>query len=107
MKFLTWLHPCVFPQEPRNLVPLGEFCLPEAKGGTPLYFDFARPVQARLMVFRLLGDVTAFADDISELDGSTLRNLPVAAGLSLSNRIKLYFYADPAEMGRIASLSAV
>ncbi|KAJ4765502.1 hypothetical protein LUZ62_075877 [Rhynchospora pubera] len=94
-------------QEPRNLVTVGEYRLPEAKVGTALYFDFSQLIQARVMIFRLGGDVTAFVDDISELDGSGFRNLPLATGLSLANRIKLYYYADPYEVGKMASLSAV
>jgi hypothetical protein len=60
------------------------------------------------MIFKLSGDVTAVADDISELEGvSGFRNLPLAIGLSLANRIKLYYYADPYEMGKMASVTAV
>lgn len=81
-------------QEPRNYVTVGEYRLPEAKAGTALYFDFPRPIQARMVIFRLLGDVSAFADDIAEQDNSNFRALPLAAGLSLSNRIKLYHYVE-------------
>ncbi|KAL6884496.1 hypothetical protein ACP4OV_010432 [Aristida adscensionis] len=85
-----------------------EYRLPEVKANTPLYFDFPELQQdARCVIFRLLGDITAFVDDISELDGLNLRNLPLASGLSLSNKIKLYYYADTYEMGKIGSLSAV
>ncbi|XP_062210444.1 probable phosphoinositide phosphatase SAC9 [Phragmites australis] len=85
-----------------------EYRLPEVKENTPLYFDFPDLQEdARCVIFRLLGDVTAFVDDISELDGLKLRNLPLASGLSLSNKIKLYYYADTYEMGKIGSLSAV
>jgi hypothetical protein len=60
------------------------------------------------MIFKLSGDVTAVADDISEFEGvSVFRNLPLAIGLSLANRIKLYYYADPYEMGKMASVTAV
>ncbi|RCV39734.1 hypothetical protein SETIT_8G246900v2 [Setaria italica] len=85
-----------------------EYRLPEVKASTPLYFDFPDLQQdVRCVMFRLLGDVTAFVDDISELDGLNSRNLPLASGLSLSNKIKLYYYADTYEMGKIGSLSAV
>ncbi|TVU20942.1 hypothetical protein EJB05_30548 [Eragrostis curvula] len=85
-----------------------EYRLPEVKANTPLYFDFPDlREEVRCVIFRLHGDVTAFVDDISELDGLNLRNLPVASGLSLSNKIKLYYYADTYEMGKIGSLSAV
>uniref|UniRef100_A0A453JGV2 Phosphoinositide phosphatase SAC9 n=6 Tax=Aegilops tauschii TaxID=37682 RepID=A0A453JGV2_AEGTS len=85
-----------------------EYRLPEVKANTPLYFDFSDLQQdARCVIFRLLGDVTAFVDDIAEIDGLSLRNLPLASGLSLSNKVKLYYYADTYEMGKIGSLSAV
>lgn len=71
-----------------------------------MYFDFPRPVQARRITFKLLGDVAAFADEASEQDTSDSR-VPLPSGLSLSNRIKLYYYADPYDLGKWASLSAV
>jgi hypothetical protein len=89
-------------------VVVEEYRLPEVKANTSLYFDFPDLQQdVRCVIFRLLGDVTAFVDDISELDGLNFRNLPLASGLSLSNKIKLYYYADTYEMGKIGSLSAV
>jgi hypothetical protein len=98
---------CDFVQDSGKLV-VEEYRLPEVKASTPLYFDFPDLQQdVRCVIFRLLGDVTAFVDDISELDGLNLRNLPLASGLSLSNKIKLYYYADTYEMGKIGSLSAV
>ncbi|CAM0881228.1 unnamed protein product [Alopecurus aequalis] len=85
-----------------------EYRLPEVKANTPLYFDFLDLQQdCRCVIFRLLGDVTAFVDDIADIDGLNLRNLPLASGLSLSNKVKLYYYADTYEMGKIGSLSAV
>lgn len=85
-----------------------EYRLPEVKANTQLYFDFLDLQQdARCVIFRLLGDVTSFVDDIAEIDGLNLRNLPLASGLSLSNKIKLYYYADTYEMGKIGSLAAV
>uniref|UniRef100_A0A0D9V0Q7 Phosphoinositide phosphatase SAC9 n=1 Tax=Leersia perrieri TaxID=77586 RepID=A0A0D9V0Q7_9ORYZ len=85
-----------------------EYRLPDVKVNTALYYDFQDLQQdVRCVIFRLLGDVTAFVDDIAEIDGSNLRNLPLATGLSLSNKIKLYYYADTYEMGKIGSLSAV
>ncbi|KAH9782886.1 putative phosphoinositide phosphatase SAC9 [Citrus sinensis] len=62
---------------------------------------------SRRVSFKLLGDVTAFADEPSEQDDSGLRAPLVATGLSLSNRIKLYYYCDPYELGKWASLSGV
>ncbi|CAL1390807.1 unnamed protein product [Linum trigynum] len=94
-------------QEPNKLITIGEYRLPEAKAGTAMYFDFQRQVQSRRVTFRLLGDIGAFTDDPAESDDSGTRTLPVAGGLSLSNRVKLYYYADPYELGKWASLSAI
>ena len=89
-----------------NMVIIAEYRLPEAKAGTAMYFDVPRRLQSRSITFRLLGDVTAFADDPTEQDDSSFGS-PIAVGLSLANRIKLYYYADPYELGKWASLSAV
>ncbi|XP_004287153.1 PREDICTED: uncharacterized protein LOC101296222 [Fragaria vesca subsp. vesca] len=94
-------------QEPHNMVTVAEYRLPEAKPGTAMYFDFPRKIQTRRITFKLLGDVTAFTDDPTEQDDPGSRGLQVAAGLSLANRIKLYYYDDPYELGKWASLSAV
>ncbi|KAJ1396461.1 WW domain [Sesbania bispinosa] len=94
-------------QEHHNMVTIGEYRLPEARAGTPMYFDFPRQIQTRRISFKLLGDVAAFTDDPSEQDDSGTRISPLAAGISLSNRIKLYYYADPYDLGKWASLSAV
>ncbi|KAJ4839192.1 putative phosphoinositide phosphatase sac9 [Turnera subulata] len=94
-------------QESHNMVIIGEYRLPEVKPGTPLYFDFPRRIQARRIVFKLMGDVAAFCDDPAEVDENNVRPLPLAGGLSLANRIKLYYYADPYEQGKWASLSAI
>ncbi|GAV92669.1 hypothetical protein CFOL_v3_36049, partial [Cephalotus follicularis] len=91
-------------QESNNMVTIAEYRLPEAKAGTAMYFDFPRQVQTRRVSFKLLGDVAAFADDPAEQDDFSP---PLAVGLSLSNRIKLYYYADPYELGKWASLSAI
>ncbi|KAL5578722.1 hypothetical protein UlMin_011164 [Ulmus minor] len=94
-------------QEPHSMVTIAEYRLPEAKAGTAMYFDFPRQIQSRRVAFKLLGDVTAFADDPSEQDDSGLGAPPLPVGLSLANRVKLYYYADPYELGKWASLSAV
>ncbi|XP_021912053.1 probable phosphoinositide phosphatase SAC9 [Carica papaya] len=94
-------------QETHKMVTIAEYRLPEAKPGTPMYFDFPREIQTRRILFRLLGDVAAFADDPAEQDDSGFRAGPLATGLSLSNRIKLYYLAEPHELGKWASLSAV
>ena len=89
------------------MVVVAEYRLPEVKVGTPMYFDFPRPLTTRRVSFRLLGDVAAFADDPADQDDSDIRGRPLATGLSLSSRIKLYYYADPYELGKWANLSAV
>ena len=89
------------------MVTIAEYRLPEAKAGTAMYFDFPRQLQTRRVAFKLLGDVTAFVDDPTEQDDYGSGAPTLAAGLSLSNRIKLYYYADPYELGKWASLSAV
>lgn len=89
------------------MVNVAEYRLPEVKAGTPMYFDFPRQISTRRISFRLLGDIAAFTDDQTEQDDSDLRARPVAVGLSLANRIKVYYYADPYEVGKWASLSAV
>jgi hypothetical protein len=88
------------------MVIIGEYRLPEAKAGTAMYFDFPRQIQTRMVSIKLLGDVTAFTDDPAEVEDSSTRT-SLAAGLSLANRIKLYYFADPYELGKWASLSAI
>ncbi|MFS7952579.1 hypothetical protein Hanom_Chr07g00608581 [Helianthus anomalus] len=95
-------------QENGKMVVVSEYRLPEVRAGTAMYFDFPRPVTARRVSFRLLGDVASFADDPADLDDSSDFQGPLATGLSLSNRVKLYYYADPYELGKWATtLSAV
>ncbi|KAL3635791.1 putative phosphoinositide phosphatase sac9 [Castilleja foliolosa] len=94
-------------KENHNMVTVAEYRLPEVKPGTAMYFDFPRQISTRRITFRLLGDIAAFSDDPSEQDDSEYRAHPWATGLSLANRIKLYYYADPYELGKWASLSAI
>ncbi|CAN6905382.1 hypothetical protein HID58_082586 [Brassica napus] len=94
-------------QDQYKMVTIAEYRLPEARVGTQMYFDFPKQVQGRRVSFKLLGDVAALADDPAETDDLSGRASPLAAGLSLANRIKLYYYADPYEVGKWASLSAV
>lgn len=94
-------------QDSNKMVTVGEYQLPEAKPGTAMYFDFHRKIQARRVTFRLLGDVTAFVDDPAEQEDPSFRTSLLAAGLSLSNRIKLYHYADQYEMGKWGILAGV
>ncbi|KAL4561231.1 hypothetical protein LXL04_033394 [Taraxacum kok-saghyz] len=84
-------------------VVVAEYRIPEVKVGTPMYFDFPKTLSSRRVWFRVVGDVSGFADD-PEDGGDAGRAL--AAGLSLLNRIKLYYYAHPADLGRWAGLSA-
>ncbi|KAG9135943.1 hypothetical protein Leryth_025787 [Lithospermum erythrorhizon] len=67
----------------------------------------ALQINSRRIMFRLLGDIAAFSDDPSEADDSDLKSRSLPTGLALSNRIKLYYYSDPYELGKWASLSAV
>ncbi|KAG5010707.1 hypothetical protein JHK87_019222 [Glycine soja] len=94
-------------QENHSMVTIGQYRLPEARAGTPMYFDFSSQIQTRRICFKLVGDVAAFTDDPSEQDDSGTRISPLAVGLSLSNRIKVYYYADPYDLGKWASLGAV
>ncbi|XP_027117809.1 probable phosphoinositide phosphatase SAC9 isoform X1 [Coffea arabica] len=94
-------------QEPHNMVTIAEFRLPEVKAWTSMYFDFPRQINTRRISFRLLGDIAAYADDPAEQDDSEYRARQLASGLSLSGRVKLYYYGDPYELGKWASLSAV
>ncbi|KAK4803336.1 hypothetical protein SAY86_001539 [Trapa natans] len=95
-------------QEPCDMVILGEYRLPQATAGTLMYFDFPRKIQTRRVCFKLLGDVASFIDDPSEQEDSGCRAYPIATGLSLLNRVKLYYYADPNELGKWATtMSAI
>ncbi|GER57598.1 sacI homology domain-containing protein / WW domain-containing protein [Striga asiatica] len=94
-------------QESNNMVTVAEYRLPEVKPGTPMYFDFPRQINTRRITFCLLGDIAAFSDDPSEQDNSEYRAHPWAVGLSLANRVKLFYYADPYELEKWASFSAV
>nr|XP_043609995.1 probable phosphoinositide phosphatase SAC9 [Erigeron canadensis] len=84
-------------------VVVAEFRIPEVKDGTAMYFDFPKVMRSRRIWFRLVGDVTSFANDPE--DGDAGRAL--AAGLILLNRVKLYYYAHPSDLGRWASLSVI
>ncbi|XP_074320101.1 putative phosphoinositide phosphatase SAC9 [Silene latifolia] len=94
-------------QENQNMVTIAEYRIPETKPGTAMYFDFPRKVHSRRISFRLLGDVAAFIDDPTEQDDAEYRSSPLASGLSLANRVKLFYYANPYELGKWASLSAI
>ncbi|KAL8262788.1 hypothetical protein R6Q59_024137 [Mikania micrantha] len=98
------LHIQVLQGSPEEMVMVAEYRIPEVKGGTTMYFDFPKAMSSKRLYFRLVGDVTGFADD-PEDGGDTGR--PVAAGLCLLNRIKLYYYAHPSELGRWSNLSGI
>ncbi|KAH9726112.1 hypothetical protein KPL70_008134 [Citrus sinensis] len=69
--------------------------------------DLYGPEKDLVRLQLISGRTTAFADEPSEQDDSGLRAPLVVTGLSLSNRIKLYYYCDPYELGKWASLSGV
>ncbi|KAH9602591.1 hypothetical protein KSS87_021998, partial [Heliosperma pusillum] len=94
-------------QENHNMETIAEYRIPETAPGTPLYFDFPRKIQTRRIAFRLVGDIAAFTDDPTEQEDGEYRSSPLATGLSLANRVKLYYYADPYELGKWASLSTI
>ncbi|KAI5078715.1 hypothetical protein GOP47_0006386 [Adiantum capillus-veneris] len=94
-------------QEERPPVHMS-FSVPITQAATPLYFDFGTPIQARELTFELLGDITAFSDEKSEQQNDgPVKELSIASGLSLANKIKVYRYASISEMGKWALLSAV
>ncbi|PIN26035.1 hypothetical protein CDL12_01220 [Handroanthus impetiginosus] len=93
--------------ESHKMVTIAEYQLPEVKAWTAMYFDFPRQISTRCITFRLLGDIVAFSDDLAEQDDSEYIAYPWAAGLSLANKIKLYYYAELYELGKWASLSTV
>uniref|UniRef100_A0A0A9EVH8 Phosphoinositide phosphatase SAC9 n=1 Tax=Arundo donax TaxID=35708 RepID=A0A0A9EVH8_ARUDO len=112
LDFFNVIRPCITHSPSSSELDIREFSLTRMEdrfiNPAILYIQVTVVKEdVRCVIFRLLGDVTAFVDDISELDGLNLRNLPLASGLSLSNKIKLYYYADTYEMGKIGSLSAV
>ena len=45
---------------------VGEYRIPEVKSGTPMYFEFPKRVSSPLVWFKLVGDVTQFADDLEK-----------------------------------------
>ncbi|KAL9240699.1 hypothetical protein vseg_014887 [Gypsophila vaccaria] len=94
-------------QDTHNMVTIAEYRIPETKPGTALYFDFPRKLQTRRITFQLVGDVAAYADEQVEQDDAENKISALSAGLSLANRVKLYYYADPYELGKWASLSTV
>lgn len=88
---------------------VGEYMLPIARQGTPLYFDFRVPVVARVLTFELVGDLSAFSDEGSEQADSESKDTPLANSLSLVNRVRIYRYVPSAsaELGKWPLLNAV
>jgi hypothetical protein len=86
---------------------VGEYMLPIARPGTPLYFDFRVPVMARVLTFELVGDLSAFSDEGSEQADSESKDTPLANSLSLVNRVRIYRYVPSAELGKWPLLNAV
>lgn len=88
-------------------MPVGEYMLPIAKPGTPLYFDFQVPVAVRALTFELIGDISAFHDEGFEYTDSDSRDSALASSLSLVNRVRIYRYVPTVELGTWPVLNAV
>lgn len=69
---------------------IGEFMLPIARPGTPLYFDFNGLVTARSLTFELVGDISAFHDEGADYVESESKDSVLASSLSLVNRVRIY-----------------
>ncbi|OAE30181.1 hypothetical protein AXG93_4295s1360 [Marchantia polymorpha subsp. ruderalis] len=94
-------------QETNQPVFVGDYLLPIAKGGTPLYFDFGHPIMARGLVFELLGNISALLDEESNQTDADGKDYPLPSSLSLVNRIRIYRYALGSELGKWPQLNAV
>ncbi|CAM6096439.1 unnamed protein product [Calypogeia fissa] len=93
-------------QESRQVVPVGEYVVPSAKFGTPFYFDFGVPILARLLIFELLGNISAMSDEDASPDTEG-REVPLPSSLNLMNKIRVYRYALGSEVSKWPQLSAV
>lgn len=93
-------------QDTRQPVPVGEYMIPIARAGMPLYFDFQAPIVVKALTFELLGDVSAFSDegDQGDLEG---KDSPLALSLSLVNRVRVYRYVSTTELGKWPQLNVV
>ena len=91
--------------------PVGEYLLPIARPGTPLYFDFHsdfhKTIPARALIFELIGDISAFHDEGSENADSESKDSALASSLSLVNRVRIYRYVPTVELGKWPLLNAV
>jgi hypothetical protein len=86
---------------------IGEFMLPIARPGTPLYFDFDGLVTARSLTFELVGDISAFHDEGADYVESESKDSALASSLSLVNRVRIYRYVRTVELGKWPLLNAV
>lgn len=87
-------------------MPLGEYMLPIARHGTPLYYDFKSPISARALTFELIGDISAFHDEGSESADPQSKDSALASSLSLANRVRTYRYVSTVELGKWPVLNA-
>lgn len=87
-------------------VPVGEFLVPYAKSGTPFYFDFGVPIFAKLLIFELVGNISAMSDEEASLD-SEGKDVPLPSSLNLMSKIRVYRYALGSEVSKWPQLSAV
>ncbi|KAL2622415.1 hypothetical protein R1flu_002620 [Riccia fluitans] len=77
-------------QETNRPLLVGNFLLPIAKSGTPLYFDFERPIMARKLIFELVGNISAFSDEDPLQSEADMRDFPLPSSLSLLNKVRAY-----------------
>lgn len=93
-------------QDSRQEIPVGEYLVPSAKSGTPFYFDFGVPILARLLIFELVGNISAMSDEEASLDAEG-KDVPLPSSLSLMSKIRIYRYALGYEVSKWPQLSAV
>eukprot|EP00850_Spirogloea_muscicola_P007483 SM000038S14296 [mRNA] locus=s38:174165:181898:+ [translate_table: standard] len=93
-------------QDSRGPLPLGEFAIPVIRPGTSLCFDFSSPTSARLIILEVTGDITGCPDE-SLLDHGDLGGREATVcGLSLQNKVRLYRYVHPGELGKWGQANA-
>jgi hypothetical protein len=101
------LYPSILQDKTAQPMPVGEYLLPIARPGTPLYFDFQAPVSAVALTFELVGDISAFHDEGSENADPESKDSALASSLSLVNRVRIYRYVPTVELGKWPLLNAV
>ncbi|KAJ7567413.1 hypothetical protein O6H91_02G146100 [Diphasiastrum complanatum] len=94
-------------QDSRIPAPVGSYMLPYVRAGTPLYFDFPMRIQARVVIFWLVGDLSAFIDEGSEQSDTDERDSRIFTSLSLANKIRLYRHGLAADLGKWPQLNAI